>query len=48
VAHSNNEFVYPFFKCLTQERLQYAGGRYESQRPNAKDIVMGGWKLQCR
>jgi UDP-MurNAc hydroxylase len=43
-----NEFVYAFFKCLTEERLQYAEGWYESQRPDAEDIVMGGWKFQRR
>jgi UDP-MurNAc hydroxylase len=43
-----NEFVYAFFKCLSEERLQYAEGWYESRRPDAEDIVMGGWKLQRR
>lgn len=43
-----NEFVYAFFKCLTEERLQYAEGWYESQRPDAEDITMGGWTFQRR
>ena len=43
-----NEFVYAFFKCLSEERLQYAEGWYESQRPDAEDITMGGWTFQRR
>lgn len=43
-----NEFVYSFFKCLTEERLQYAEGWYEQQRPDAEDIVMQGWRIQRR
>jgi UDP-MurNAc hydroxylase len=43
-----NEFVYAFFKCLTEERLQYAEGWYESQRPDAEDITIGGWTFQRR
>lgn len=43
-----NEFVYSFFKCLSQERLQYAEGWYESRRPDAEDITVGGWRFQRR
>jgi UDP-MurNAc hydroxylase len=45
-----NEFVYAFFKCLSEERLQYAEGWYdENQRTtDAEDIVMGGWQVQRR
>ncbi|HEX6685855.1 MAG TPA: Rieske 2Fe-2S domain-containing protein [Candidatus Limnocylindrales bacterium] len=43
-----NEFVYAFFKCLSEERLQYAEGWYESQRPDAEDITIGGWTFQRR
>jgi UDP-MurNAc hydroxylase len=43
-----NEFVYAFFKCLSEERLQYAEGWYESQRPDAEDITVGGWTFQRR
>ncbi|HCT76180.1 MAG TPA: (2Fe-2S)-binding protein, partial [Micromonosporaceae bacterium] len=43
-----NEFVYAFFKCLSEERLQYAEGWYESRRPDAEDITMGGWTFQRR
>jgi UDP-MurNAc hydroxylase len=43
-----NEFVYAFFKCLSEERLQYAEGWYAEQKPDAEDIRMGGWVLQRR
>ena len=28
-----NEFVYAFFKCLSEERLQYAEGWYDEHQP---------------
>ncbi len=45
-----NEFVYAFFKCLSEERLQYAEGWYdEHQRStDAEDITLDGWVLQRR
>jgi len=43
-----NEFVYAFFKCLSEERLQYAEGWYAEQRPDAEDITLGGWVVQRR
>ena len=43
-----NEFVYAFFKCLSEERLQYAEGWYAEQRPDAEDITMGDWIVQRR
>jgi UDP-MurNAc hydroxylase len=43
-----NEFVYAFFKCLSEERLQYAEGWYAEQKPDAEDIQMDGWILQRR
>src|SRR5688572_16803803 len=45
-----NEFVYAFFKCLSEERLQYAEGWYdEDQRStDAEDITLGDWTLQRR
>jgi UDP-MurNAc hydroxylase len=43
-----NEFVYSFFKCLSEERLQYAEGWFAEQRPDAEDITMSGWVLQRR
>jgi len=43
-----NEFVYAFFKCLSEERLQYAEGWYSEQRPDAEDVCMDGWVVQRR
>jgi len=45
-----NEFVYAFFKCLSEERIQYAEGWYdEHQRhTDAEDIALGDWRVQRR
>jgi UDP-MurNAc hydroxylase len=45
-----NEFVYSFFKCLSEERLQYAEGWYdEHQRAtDAEDVTLDGWVVQRR
>ena len=43
-----NEFIYAFFKCLSEERLQYAEGWYAEQKPDAEDVTMGGWVVQRR
>jgi UDP-MurNAc hydroxylase len=45
-----NEFVYAFFKCLSEERIQYAEGWYdENQRhTDAEDITLGDWRVQRR
>jgi UDP-MurNAc hydroxylase len=45
-----NEFVYAFFKCLSEERLQYAEGWYDEnqRRTDAEDITLDGWVLQRR
>lgn len=45
-----NEFVYSFFKCLSEERLQYSEGWYdEHQRAtDAEDITLGDWTVQRR
>jgi UDP-MurNAc hydroxylase len=45
-----NEFVYAFFKCLSEERLQYAEGWYdENERTtDAEDITLDGWVVQRR
>jgi UDP-MurNAc hydroxylase len=45
-----NEFVYSFFKCLSEERLQYAEGWYdEHQRTtDAEDIRLDDWVVQRR
>jgi len=45
-----NEFVYAFFKCLSEERLQYAEGWYDEheRHTEAEDITVGDWVLQRR
>ncbi|MDG4829578.1 Rieske 2Fe-2S domain-containing protein [Solwaraspora sp. WMMD1047] len=45
-----NEFVYAFFKCLSQERLQYAEGWYDEHErsTDAEDITIGDWVVQRR
>ncbi|HEX5598898.1 MAG TPA: Rieske 2Fe-2S domain-containing protein, partial [Micromonosporaceae bacterium] len=45
-----NEFVYSFFKCLSEERLQYAEGWYDEHERNtdAEDITLGDWLVQRR
>jgi len=43
-----NEFVYTFFKCLSEERLQYAEGWYAEQKPDAEDVRLGDWIVQRR
>ncbi len=45
-----NEFVYVFFKCLSEERLQYAEGWFAEQNAQeASDTVrLGEWNVQRR
>jgi UDP-MurNAc hydroxylase len=40
--------VYAFFKCLSEERLQYAEGWYAEQKPDAEDVKLGDWVVQRR
>jgi UDP-MurNAc hydroxylase len=42
-----NEYVYTFFKCLNQDRLQYAEGWYAEQTTGVEDIVIGDWAVQA-
>ncbi|WP_067505180.1 Rieske 2Fe-2S domain-containing protein [Actinoplanes sp. TFC3] len=45
-----NEFVYAFFKCLSEERLQYAEGWYDEHEKavEAEDTQFGDWTVQRR
>jgi UDP-MurNAc hydroxylase len=45
-----NEFVYSFFKCQSEERLQYAEGWYDEHErtTDAEDITLGDWVVQRR
>jgi UDP-MurNAc hydroxylase len=45
-----NEFVYIFFKCLSEERLNYAEGWFAEQNTAeaAETITLDGWDMQRR
>ncbi|HEY8471360.1 MAG TPA: Rieske 2Fe-2S domain-containing protein [Natronosporangium sp.] len=45
-----NEFIYSFFKCLSEERLQYAEGWYDEHERamETEDIRLGDWYVQRR
>jgi UDP-MurNAc hydroxylase len=45
-----NEFVYVFFKCLSEERLNYAEGWFTEQNATeaAETITLDGWEMQKR
>jgi UDP-MurNAc hydroxylase len=47
-AGQYNEFVFSFFKCLSEERLQYAEGWYAERGPDAEDVTLDGWVVQRR
>jgi UDP-MurNAc hydroxylase len=43
-----NEFLYTFFKCLTEERMAYADGWFAEQHDDGAEIVLDGWTVQKR
>ncbi|MBV9594158.1 MAG: MBL fold metallo-hydrolase [Actinobacteria bacterium] len=45
-----NEFIYVFFKCLSEERLNYAEGWFAEQNAAeaAETVVLAGWQVQRR
>jgi UDP-MurNAc hydroxylase len=45
-----NEFVYVFFKCLSEERLNYAEGWFVEQNATeaAENVVIDDWEVQRR
>ncbi|UQX89608.1 Rieske 2Fe-2S domain-containing protein [Jatrophihabitans telluris] len=43
-----NEYVYTFFKCLSEERLNYAEGWFAEAAHDDKTIEMGGYAFQSR
>ncbi|MCW2539521.1 MAG: Rieske (2Fe-2S) domain protein [Frankiales bacterium] len=43
-----NEFVYTFFKCLSEERLNYAEGWFAEAANDDETITMDGWAFQRR
>ena len=43
-----NEYVYTFFKCLSEERLNYAEGWFAEAANDDETIVLGGYGIQRR
>jgi UDP-MurNAc hydroxylase len=43
-----NEYLYTFFKCLTDERIAYADGWFGEAHDDTASITMGGWEIQRR
>lgn len=43
-----NEFVYTFFKCLSQERIDYVENYHACADDDDQDIVIGEWQVQRR
>ena len=43
-----NDYVYTWFKCLTEERLQYAEGYYAEQGPSGGTFELCGYEVQAR
>jgi UDP-MurNAc hydroxylase len=43
-----NEYVYTFFKCLSEERINYAEGWYAEQSTDTEDTTLDGWVMQRR
>jgi UDP-MurNAc hydroxylase len=43
-----NEYLYTFFKCLTDERIAYADGWFAEAHDDSSSIALGGWEIQRR
>lgn len=43
-----NEFLYTFFKCLTDERIAYADGWFAEAHDDTASIELGGYEIQRR
>jgi UDP-MurNAc hydroxylase len=43
-----NEYLYTFFKCLTDERIAYADGWFAEAHDDSASIDMDGWQMQRR
>ena len=43
-----NEFLYTFFKCLTEERIHYADGWFAEAHDDSASICQDGWEMQRR
>jgi len=43
-----NEYLYTFFKCLTDERIAYADGWFAESHDDSSTITLDGWDIQRR
>ncbi|MET9288047.1 Rieske 2Fe-2S domain-containing protein [Nocardia beijingensis] len=43
-----NEFLYTFFKCLTDERIAYADGWFSEAHDDSASTELSGWEVQRR
>lgn len=43
-----NEYLYTFFKCLTDERIAYADGWFAEAHDDSASITVAGWEIQRR
>jgi UDP-MurNAc hydroxylase len=43
-----NEYLYTFFKCLSEERIAYADGWFAEAHDDSASTVMDGWEIQRR
>ncbi|MFI1915904.1 Rieske 2Fe-2S domain-containing protein [Nocardia sp. NPDC020380] len=43
-----NEFLYTFFKCLTDERIAYADGWFNEAHDDSASTELDGWEVQRR
>ena len=43
-----NEYLYTFFKCLTDERIAYADGWFAEAHDDTSSITLDGWEIQRR
>ncbi len=43
-----NEYLYTFFKCLVDERLEYAEGWFAERSHDDSETVLDGWAMQAR
>lgn len=43
-----NEYLYTFFKCLTDERIAYADGWFSEAHDDTASVEIEGWEVQRR
>lgn len=47
-AGQYNEYLYTFFKCLIDERLEYAEGWFAERNDDDSETMLDGWAMQSR